>query len=50
MVTESFNKVAKLFSCSCCDYVTCKKSSFDKHLLTVKHIKNQAIKKDADVR
>ena len=41
MVTESFNKIAKLFSCSCCDYVTCKKSSFDKHLLTVKHIKNQ---------
>ena len=41
MVTESFNKVAKLFSCSYCDYITCKKSSFDKHLLTVKHIKNQ---------
>jgi hypothetical protein len=41
MVTKSFNKVAKLFNCSCCDYITSKKSSFDKHIFTVKHIKNQ---------
>jgi len=41
MVTESFNKVAKLYNCSSCDYITCKKSSFDKHCLTAKHLKNQ---------
>ena len=41
MVTKSFNKVAIFFNCSCCDYNTSKKSSFDKHILTAKHLKNQ---------
>jgi hypothetical protein len=37
MVTKSCNKVAKTFQCETCDYITCKKSSFDKHNLTDKH-------------
>jgi len=38
MVTESCSKVASKYSCSLCDYNTCKKSSYSKHLLTSKHI------------
>ena len=38
MVTESCKKVAHSFFCKKCDYTTSKKSSFDKHLLTAKHI------------
>jgi hypothetical protein len=38
MVTESCKKVAHSFLCKKCDYTTSKKSSFDKHLLTAKHI------------
>jgi hypothetical protein len=39
MLTESCSKVASRFHCKVCDYFTDKKSSFDKHLLTSKHIK-----------
>ena len=35
--TKSFLKVAPEFVCQACDYITCKKSSFDKHLSTDKH-------------
>jgi hypothetical protein len=38
-LTESCSKVAPRFSCELCDYITDKKSSFDKHLMTSKHIK-----------
>jgi hypothetical protein len=38
METESCSKVAKKYMCSYCDYTTCKKSSYDKHLSTQKHI------------
>jgi len=38
METESCSKVAKKYMCSHCDYTTCKKSSYDKHLSTQKHI------------
>ena len=34
MVTE----VALKFQCNFCDYITCKKSSYDKHILTRKHL------------
>jgi len=37
MVTKSCSIVAKIFTCSDCDYTTCKKSSYDKHLSTQKH-------------
>ena len=39
MLTESCSKVAPRFNCINCDYFTDKKSSYDKHLLTSKHIK-----------
>ena len=39
MLTESCPKVAPRFKCVKCDYLTDKKSSYDKHLLTSKHIK-----------
>jgi hypothetical protein len=39
MFTESCQKVASRFCCEKCNYYTDKKSSFDKHLTTSKHIK-----------
>ena len=39
MLTECCPKVAPKYSCQMCDYFTSKKSSFDKHLTTRKHIK-----------
>jgi hypothetical protein len=36
-VTKSCEKVALKFICKTCDYKTSKKSSYDKHLSTVKH-------------
>jgi len=38
MLTNSCDKVADKFSCSICDYNTSRKSSYDKHLTTAKHI------------
>jgi hypothetical protein len=39
MLTESCSKDAFKFNCKKCDYNTSKKSSYDKHLLTSKHLK-----------
>jgi hypothetical protein len=39
MDNKKLLKVAQSFCCENCDYFTCKKSSFDKHNLTVKHKK-----------
>ena len=39
MLTESCEKDANLFKCKICEYNTSRKSSYDKHLLTSKHIK-----------
>jgi hypothetical protein len=39
MLTNSCSKVAPRFACAFCDYFTDKKSSFDKHLMTSKHVK-----------
>jgi hypothetical protein len=39
MLTESCQKVAPRFCCNFCDYFTDKKSSYNKHLTTSKHIK-----------
>ena len=36
-VTKKLQKVANIFSCKNCDYITSRKSSYDKHLLTAKH-------------
>jgi hypothetical protein len=38
MLTESCKKSAIVFGCSFCHYNTSRKSSYDKHLLTSKHI------------
>jgi hypothetical protein len=38
MDTKKVAEVAQRFHCTCCDYYTSKKSSFDKHLLTSKHL------------
>jgi len=38
MLTESCPKVAYKFCCESCDYFTDKKSSYDKHLMTSKHL------------
>ena len=35
---KSFSKDAQKFFCTVCDYTTCKKSSYAKHLLAAKHI------------
>jgi hypothetical protein len=39
MLTESCSKVAQNFFCNSCNYNTCKKSSYNKHLITAKHLK-----------
>jgi len=38
MVTEKVAKVAQYFECKNCNYVTSKKSSYDKHTMTAKHL------------
>ena len=38
MLTESCDKVAHKFRCLKCDYNTNRKSSYDKHIFTAKHI------------
>jgi hypothetical protein len=37
MMTKKSPKIAKIFNCINCDYITCKKSDYDKHLTTLKH-------------
>ena len=36
-MTDSFNKIARNFTCEKCQYNTNKKSSFTKHIKTIKH-------------
>ena len=43
MLTESCKKVAEKFRCETCDYSSSRKSSYDKHVMTSKHIKNQSV-------
>ena len=45
MLTKSCEKVAPIYSCYCCDYTTSRKSSYNKHILTDKHLKNQGVNK-----
>ena len=37
MLTENFPKIPKNFSCEICNFNTCRKSHYEKHLLTQKH-------------
>jgi hypothetical protein len=39
LLTKSCKKVANIFSCQFCDYITSRKSSYDKHILSTKHFK-----------
>jgi len=48
---QKVSKVPNIFECEICDYNTCRKKDFNKHLLTAKHISNveqssYAVKKD----
>lgn len=45
METKSCEKVAPKFHCCYCDYTTERKSSFDKHLLTSKHLQLTKVNK-----
>jgi hypothetical protein len=47
MLTKKVAKVAQNFECNMCDYITSKKSSYDKHLLTAKHIRLIDVRKVA---
>ena len=38
MTDNNVSNVAKFFECKLCNYNTCKKSNYNKHLLTLKHI------------
>jgi hypothetical protein len=38
LLTKKLQKVAKKYFCENCNYTTCRKSSYDKHLLTAKHL------------
>ena len=38
MLTSSCSEVAHRFSCEKCHYYTSKKSSYDKHIMTAKHL------------
>ena len=53
MLTKSCKKVAPKYLCNICDYVTCRKSSYDKHVLTSKHLSltrlNKTISKVANM-
>uniref|UniRef100_A0A6C0D958 C2H2-type domain-containing protein n=1 Tax=viral metagenome TaxID=1070528 RepID=A0A6C0D958_9ZZZZ len=40
MSTKKVPKVPKFYYCKNCDYNTCRKSQYDRHLLTSKHIKS----------
>ena len=35
-------KLAKIFHCQKCDYICCKQSDYTKHLMTLKHLKDDA--------
>ena len=37
MLTENFPKIPKFFSCELCNFNTCRKSHYEKHLSTQKH-------------
>ena len=37
MISSKSSKSSKMFTCNNCDYNTCRKSQYDRHLLTLKH-------------
>jgi hypothetical protein len=41
IIIESEEKKIPKYLCECCNYITCKKQNYDKHILTPKHITNK---------
>ena len=50
LLTKSCEKVAPNFICESCDYVTNRKSSYDKHILTAKHKNSEFFNKFNNVK
>ena len=48
MFTQKSQKSHKNFVCEKCDYITCKKTDFNKHLLTAKHLNNDIMFTNVD--
>ena len=40
MTTESSNILTQKYFCTPCDYFTCKKCNYDKHIMSRKHFDN----------
>ena len=40
MTTESSHILSKKYFCTTCDYITCKKCNYDKHIMSRKHADN----------
>ena len=50
MITKSCKKVAKKFLCQKCNYTTSRKSSWNKHLMTAKHLNdNKMVTNDNEI-
>jgi len=49
MLTEKSQKSPYKFICNICDYYTCKKSDYDKHVLTRKHSKTTNLFTNVDI-
>jgi hypothetical protein len=48
MIVKKSQKVANFFYCECCNYNTCKKTDFSKHLTTDKHKMRQMVGNDSE--
>jgi hypothetical protein len=46
MTTEKTKKNEKKYSCEICDFVSCKKTDYNRHILTQKHINNENVVKN----
>ena len=50
MMTKKNAINANLFICKLCDFNCCKKSNYNKHLATAKHINNDMSSKNDDAK
>ena len=46
--SEKSQKLAQLLYCETCDYTSCKKSDYSKHLSTIKHKNNKMVVNDSE--
>ena len=46
MTTAKTKKNEKIYSCEICDFVSCKKTDYNRHILTQKHINNENVVKN----